>query len=245
MSTLVTGDAPAAPAAPAPAAPAAPAGAPAPAAGSTPPAGDPAAAPVAPAAGAPAGDGTTPPGEGGEVVKTPEQIEADRVAAEAAAEAAKPAGAPEKYETFTPPEGGQLDDAVMAQFSDVARELNLPQDKAQLLIDKVAPVIAQRQAEQIETMRTTWAEASTADTEFGGAKLEESKAHAAKAMTAFASPELKTLLNDTGLGNHPELVRFMVRAGKAISEDKVVTGGVPASIRTAAEVLYPSSSLKK
>lgn len=234
--TLVTSATPAA----APAAPAAPAPA-APPAGEAPAGSAPA---VVPPAGAPA-DGTNAPADG-DAGKTAEQVEADRVAAEEAAkEADKPAGAPEQYEPFTPPEGGQLDDAVMEQFGEVARELNLPQGQAQLLIDKVAPVIAARQAEQVEAMRAAWSEASITDKEFGGVKLEESKALAARAMTAFATPELTAMLNDTGMGNHPELVRFMVRAGKAISEDKVITGGVPGSIRTAAEVLYPSSSLKK
>lgn len=250
MSTEATAAA-AAPAAPAAGATlmTAPVAAPAPAAGEAPagsaPAGDAGAA--APAAGAPAAPSA---GEqtGGDAGKTPEQVEADRVAAEAAAaEAAKAAGAPEKYEDFTPPEGSQLDAAVMQQFGDVARELNLPQDKAQLLIDKVAPVIAQRQAEQVETMRTEWAAQATADKEFGGDKLNENLAVAQRAMTQFATPELTKLLNDTGLGNHPEVIRFMVRAGKAVSEDGVVTGGVPAATgqQSAAQVLYGSTALKK
>jgi antitoxin component HigA of HigAB toxin-antitoxin module len=199
---------------------------------------------AAPAAGAPAGD---PPKEGeGEKPAETDQQKAERVAAEAA-EAAKNAGAPEKYEPFAAPEGSQLDATVMEQFGDVARELNLPQDKAQLLIDKVAPVIAQRQAEQVETMRTEWATQATADKEFGGDKLPENLAVAQKAMTAFATPELTKLLNDTGLGNHPEVIRFMVRAGKAMSEDSVVTGGVPGATtqRSAADVLYGGSALKK
>lgn len=218
-------------------------------------------APAAPAAGTaatgePAGDGakTTPPaGEGtgdagGDAGKTAEQLEAERVAAEAAAkEAAKPAGAPEKYEPFNQPDGATLDQAVMDQFSDAARELNLPQDKAQQLIDKMAPTIAARQAEQLDTLRTEWQAQATTDKEYGGDKLPENLAAAQKAMAAFATPELTKMLNDTGLGNHPEVIRFMVRTGKAMGEDKIVAGGVPpsAGIRTAAETLYPASSLKK
>lgn len=262
MSTATNAPAAAAPAAPAagttlitPPASAAPAPAAAPAAdGSAPPA-DGAAAPggAAPAAGA-AGDQGNPGAEGkqgqeGDAGKTPEQIEADRVAAEKAAEeAAKAAGAPEKYESFTPPEGAQLDAAVMEQFGEVARELNLPQDKAQLLIDKMAPKIAARQAEQVQALSAEWQAQATADKEYGGDKLPENLAVAQKAMTAFATPELTKLLNDTGLGNHPEVIRFMVRAGKAIGEDRVITGGVPGATtqRSAADVLYGgASALKK
>jgi hypothetical protein len=249
-TTLIT-----APAAAAPAAGAAPAGS-TPAAGdagaAAPAAGTPAAGAAAPAAGAAAPAAGAPgeagqPGEG-DAGKTPEQIEADRVAAEAAAaEAAKNAGAPEKYEPFNPPEGATLDQAVMDQFAEAARELNLPQDKAQQLIDKMAPTIAARQAEQIETLRTEWHTQATTDNEFGGDKLAENLAVAKRAVDAFATPELTKLLNDTGLGNHPEVIRFMVRTGKAMSEDKVVTGGVPAATgqRSAADTLYPTSALKK
>jgi hypothetical protein len=199
-------------------------------------------------AGAAAGSNPAPADGQGDAASETDQQKADLVAAEAAAaEAAKAAGAPEKYEDFTPPEGSQLDAAVMQQFGDVARELNLPQDKAQLLINKVAPVIAQRQAEQVETMRTEWAAQATSDKEFGGDKLNENLAVAQRAMTTFATPELTKLLNDTGLGNHPEVIRFMVRAGKAISEDGVVTGGVPAATgqQSAAQVLYGGTALKK
>jgi len=33
-------------------------------------------------------------------------------------------------------------------------------------------------------------------------------------------------LKDSGIGNHPEMVRFAYKIGKAISNDAVVTGGV-------------------
>jgi hypothetical protein len=192
---------------------------------------------------APAGNAQVDPPAGEKPAETDEQ-KAERVAAEAA-EAAKNAGAPEKYEPFTPPEGGNLDPAVMDQFAEAARALNLPQDKAQQLINTMAPVIAARQAEQVEAVRAEWGTQSTADKEFGGDKLPENLAVATKAMTAFGTPELTKLLNDTGLGNHPEVIRFMYRTGKAMSEDKVITGGVPASgIRSTADLLYPSSSSK-
>ena len=238
--TLITDAAPAAAAA-TPAAPAA-SGAPAPAAGTP--------ATFDAATGKPVDDGAAggadAGGQPGE--KTPEQKAADEAAAAeaAAAEAAKAAGAPEKYEPFVAPEGTALDATVMTQFEEAARELNLPQDKAQQLIDKMAPAMAQQQAAQMAQLSQDWQAAATADKEYGGDKLAENLAYATKAVDTFASPELKTMLRETGLGNHPELVRFMVRAGKAISEDKIVTGGAPASAnRSAAEVLYGDSAKKK
>lgn len=163
---------------------------------------------------------------------------------------AKPQGAPEKYE-FQAPEGAAFDDDVLGAFSDVAKELDLPQDKAQLVIDKVLPAMQARQAEQagefyaeIGGPPDTWAASSTADKEFGGDKLAESLAVAKKARDAFGTPELTTLLNKTGLGNHPEIVRVFYRAGLAISEDRLVTGGQGGQPGTGdARRLYAASNM--
>lgn len=149
--------------------------------------------------------------------------------------------APEKYE-FKPPEGKEYDPSTLAKFSEIARKHDMTQEAAQSLLDDLAPMVADRQAQALETLRTEWAEASRADKEFGGANLDENMAVAKKAMDKFATPELRALLNESGLGNHPELIRVFYRAGKAISEDKFVppsVGGVPSN-RAAASVLYPS-----
>ena len=130
---------------------------------------------------------------------------------------------PEKYE-FKAPEGKDFDPAVIGQFSEVAKELGLSQDAAQKILDKMGPSIAARQAEVAEAARTEWANASQTDKEFGGDKLTENLAVAKQALDTFGTPELHALLNQSGLGNHPEVIRFMFRAGKAISEDRFVPG---------------------
>lgn len=152
----------------------------------------------------------------------------------------KPEGAPESYD-FKAPDGASFDSAVVASFSEVAKELNLSQDAAQKILDKVAPVMQTRQAEALEAARNEWASSARADKEFGGDKLAENLGVAKKALDTFGSPELRTLLNETGLGNHPELIRLMYRAGKAISEDRFVgsqQGG--AAPRDPAKVLFPN-----
>ena len=158
-------------------------------------------------------------------------------------EQAKPEGAPEKYE-FQAPEGQKFDDTVLGAYSEIAKELNLSQEAAQKVLDKVAPVIQARQAEQIEAVRTAWAESAKTDKEFGGDKLPENLATAKKALDTFGTPELKKLLNESGLGNNPEVIRAFYRAGKAISEDKFVGGKAAPADANDARSLYPNSNLK-
>lgn len=161
----------------------------------------------------------------------------------------KAQGAPEKYE-FKAPDGREFDAEVLNNFSEVAKELNLTQDAAQKLLDKMGPIVEQRQIQQIEQVRTQWADASRTDKEFGGEKLSENLAVAKKALDQFGTPELRTLLNESGLGNHPDVIRFMYRAGKAISEDRYVGGDIgrgggksqPKGFNDLASALYESQT---
>ena len=189
-------------------------------------------------------------GEGQKAAPSPEPQAAKAVEAvkteadQKAAPADKPAGAPDKYE-FKAPEGREFDTETIARFSEVAKELNLTNEAAQSILDKMGPQLASRQESQIKAIQNQWMQASTADKEFGGEKLIENLSVAKKALDAFGSTELRTLLNESGLGNHPEVIRFMYRAGKAISEDSFVKGAAstsrargPFTFDDAASVLY-------
>ena len=153
------------------------------------------------------------------------------------AEPAKQEGAPEKYE-FKAPEGKEYDSGLLDAFSIAAKDSNLSQDAAQKLLDTMSPKIAERQLEQVVAIRKGWVEETRADKELGGVHLETTLATAKKAYDKFASPELKALLDSTGLGNHREVVRMFNDVGKAFSEDTFV-GGAPANTRkNLLEVLY-------
>jgi hypothetical protein len=135
----------------------------------------------------------------------------------------KTEGAPEAYE-FKAPEGREFDPEVVSQFTEVAKELNLTQDAAQKMLDKMAPAIAARQENAIAAARAQWVADTKADSEIGGAELAQKVALANTAFEKFGTPELRTLLDDTGLGDHPEMLRWAHRVGKAMSEDGFVAG---------------------
>ncbi|CAB4124521.1 putative protease [uncultured Caudovirales phage] len=153
--------------------------------------------------------------------------------------------APEKYEDFTIMEGATVDPEVTDSIKTVAKELNLSQAQAQKLADLAAErskVIGGKQAEVLQKARVEWGEAAKSDKEFGGDKLNENLSVAKKGLDTFGTPELRKVLNESGLGNHPEFIRFFYRAGKAISEDRFVSSGgsAPKGSRDAAKNLYPN-----
>ena len=133
-------------------------------------------------------------------------------------------GAPEKYEfnTKVADAPDELDPEVLTAFGEVAKDLDLSQEAAQKVLDKVAPVIQAKQAKALEVAKADWVSNSQTDEEFGGEKLNDNLEIAKTALDAFGNDALKSLLVETGFGNHPEIIRFMYRAGKAISEDSYV-----------------------
>lgn len=188
----------------------------------------------------PASDTASQPATGAETASPQQGTDGQQT--ETSQQEVKPEGAPESYD-FKAPEGKEFSPEVLGKFAEVAKELNLSQDAAQGMLDKMAPAFAERQANVIEQARNQWAESSKADKEFGGDKLAENIGVAQKALDQFGSAEFKTLLNESGLGNHPEVIRFMVRAGKAISEDRIVTGASGAQPTGDARKLYANSNM--
>lgn len=135
-------------------------------------------------------------------------------------------GAPETYE-FQAPEGVALDEELLGEFTGIAKELNLSQEDAQRVVDlgpKVMQKFADHQAQVVADAQATWIAEAKADKEIGGDDGEKKLAVSLEALEAFGTPKLKTLLVDSGLGNHPEVIRVFYRIGKAIKNDELVGG---------------------
>lgn len=178
--------------------------------------------------------------EGGARVPDPAQAkEGDKPT-----DAAPKAGAPEAYE-FKAPEGQQFDQKVLGAYSSVAKELGLTQDAAQKVLDQIVPVMQQREAERFDALRADWRKAISDDKEFGGDRLPATTEAAAKAIATFGDDGLRELLA-LPVGDHPALVRFMAKVGKAVGGDRVVTGEAPAGDRQAQilRTLYSKSGMK-
>jgi hypothetical protein len=150
-------------------------------------------------------------------------------------------GAPEAYTDFTAPEGVTLDPVMVTDLKAVAKEFDLSQDKAQKLVD-LGVKMQQRSAEAWVAQQEAWVNSVKTDKDIGGEKLAENMAVAQKAMTAYATPEFRAFLDQTGMGNHPEMIKAFHRIGKSISEDGFVPGGKNTGVqRTAADRLYGNS----
>jgi len=81
-------------------------------------------------------------------------------------------------------------------------------------------------------------QASENDEEFGGQKFNENAGMAKEALKQFGNEELSDLMDSTGLGNHPEVIRFFFRVGKAMKEDNFSTGPSGNEQKTAAQIMF-------
>lgn len=145
---------------------------------------------------------------------------------------------PEKYE-LTAPEGMTFDDEAMAVADPVFRELGLSNEAAQKLMP-VAGEFAQRVATaavekaqadsetQFAAQKAAWANEAKADAEIGGDKWDETVTLSARALDKLGYPAgspFRQFLTETGLGNHPEMIRAMRRVGERVSDDGLERGG--------------------
>lgn len=202
-----------------------------------------AAAPVDPAAPAPAAPAA--PAPGATALTAAPAAPAAPVAPVDGKKAEPPAPA-EDYELKFP-EGVKVDAEQLKGFKEMAKGLGLKSDGAQKLVDfqlgREAAML-ERAQKAWDAERTAWTEGLRTDKEFGGEKYDANTAVARKAIEKFGTPEFKAFLDKTGLGNHPEMVRFAFRAGRALAEDKndagAGGGGGAASPEAALRNMYPS-----
>lgn len=141
---------------------------------------------------------------------------------------------PDKYE-FKLPEGQTLDESLAGKFSDMAKGLKLSQPDAQKLVDLYAAAQAD-QVKSFETQREQWRSQIKADP-----KHAEMLGDAKKALR-LASPEQRAFIENSWLGDHPEMVRFLAKVGTLVKEDKVVNGngGAHNSEPSLAAKMFPS-----
>ena len=159
---------------------------------------------------------------------TDEEKAAEAKAKEDADAAAKLDHAPEEYSDFKMPKDTPVDEQLLNDFKPLAKELDLPQDKAQKLIDlyaeKVAPLMIQRQQDLWQETQKQWVETAKADKEIGGDKWDATVESAMRVVNTIGTPELKDAFNTYGLGNHPELIRMCARIAPLLGEAKRIDG---------------------
>lgn len=152
----------------------------------------------------------------------------------------KPAGAPEKYDIKLP-EGFALSDEMRVEYETFSRRNNLTQEEAQAGMDQHLKMVNgllaqiqkagedQRKSMHDETMKHL------------GADAQKKLANVAKMIDKYGTPELRKYLNESGAGDHVEVVKLMQKLAEAMSPDTLVQGKPSTGKKSPADVMFPST----
>lgn len=131
---------------------------------------------------------------------------------------------PEKYDLKLS-ENSPVDARFVERIAEISKSQGLSQQEAQALLVSEE----QRASEAIEAQQSAWLADAQADKEIGGEKLKETAEYAKRALEGFEAQKLMTELDRFGYGNHPEVLRFLSKVGRAIADDRFVHVGVSSS----------------
>lgn len=147
------------------------------------------------------------------------------------------------------PEGSTLKPTRVDEIVAEAKANGFSSETAQALLERESEAHSewvQSQQTEAKAKVQEWFKAAESDPEIGGAKFQENAALAKKVIDVFGSDSLKQALNQSGLGNHPELLRIFTKIGKQMAPDQLVMpGNAPAPTKTQAEIMYPNMFKKQ
>ena len=130
-------------------------------------------------------------------------------------------GRPEDHDGY---QLGDYSPEDTANYREIAHQLGLNNDQASALydiyqqdmqnrMDEEDAEFEQFEVENLQELQQEW-----------GDKFNHNLEMARRAFMNFATPEAVKVLEETGMGNHPELLKVFARIGEVLAEDSVLPG---------------------
>lgn len=165
-------------------------------------------------------------------------------------------------ESLTLPEGFEKNDELLSSFKGILEGDASPQERAQALIDlhtsalqEASERISEAQDQEFENGRSEWVKQSEALSNIGGDKLEETLGRISEVVDAYGPKvkddegnevnEVRRLMDESGLGDHPVMVQFLSNVANQLGESIPVTGDAGGLQQSQAEKLYPTMAKKE
>lgn len=130
-------------------------------------------------------------------------------------------GRPESPDNY---DFGEDDEGILNEFRQFAHETGLTQDQATNILNLYGD-IQERQSEDNQQAREDHKVNTQIELQREWGKNYDRKLDLAqRAVAQFATPEFSNLLDDTGLGNHKEVIGLFAKIGEILGEDTLVVG---------------------
>lgn len=180
--------------------------------------------------------------------EAPVEVKTEEQKSEQGGQSDEPAPSP-TYEAWKVPEGITLDNDSVSQFTTILADLEtkskadhaLVQEFGQKAVDfhlnelnKAQEKLTEFYKQHWEKQKIVWKDAFLKDTEIGGNRFQTTVDSALSFIrthggTPEQQAEFKTLMETSGLGNHPAMIRLLANAGRAMSEGKPLAASKPVS----------------
>lgn len=133
----------------------------------------------------------------------------------------------------------QIDPDLEGSFKEFAHKNGISMELAQKLVDFNCESL-RIQNEKSGEQNKVWCEEVRELPGWQGRSFDEKITVAHRAVGRFVPVEVAELLDSTGYGNHPAVVKMFYEIGKSMSEDSFVDGSQSISKRDPASILYPN-----
>lgn len=199
-----------------------------------------------------------------EAPKTPEAVvEAPKVEEKTKEGQSADPAPPPVYDAFTVPEGVTLDTARVSEFTKSLAELEqsgkvpheLLQKFGQTAVDmyvtevkKATDALTQTYVKAWEDQKIAWKDSFLKDPEIGGNRWQTTidsaqgfiRTHGG---TTEQQTEFRSLMESSGLGNHPVMIRLLANANRTMAEGKQLAASKPAPVqKSKVETMYGKSA---
>ncbi len=141
-------------------------------------------------------------------------------------------------------EDGILGEPALESVMEFAKDHGLNKAQAQGILDKQEEMLG-RYVEAEDNAHAAelkaWRKTVVSDPIIGGSNLDQSSENAKRVVERFGTKELENLLDTTGYGDHPEIVRILSSIGAVMANDSLILGGAnqeKKAPKTTAELFY-------
>lgn len=137
---------------------------------------------------------------------------------------------PVKASDLNLPEDTLLPAETTEGIAAFAKAQGLSKAQSQAILDRDHAwlnAMAEARDGQVALQAAEWMKETRNHKDLGGAKFMETAALSSRVIAKFGGEKMQAILDESGFGNHPEVLGMLVKIGRAIGDDKLVLGTPP------------------
>ena len=116
------------------------------------------------------------------------------------------------------------DNGTLDDYREFAHQTGLSQNQAENVLTLFSDIQEEEENQQVKSKEDLKLNTKIDLQKEWGKNYDGKVDMATRAFAQFSSPELRSVINQSGLGNHPEMIRAFSKIGEQLGEDSLVVG---------------------